>query len=162
MSKSKWLHNLSPNMLRIGMNIWPPFFGSGIKVTKISKDFRYVEVVLRMRWFNKNYVGTHFGGALFAMTDPFYMLMLIKNLGSKYIVWDKAAKIDFKKPAKGTVRAIFTFTPEELSAIEHCVEKNNKYVFDKPVNILNSNEEVVAVVTKTLYVKKKETAAKNK
>ncbi len=92
------------------INWWPPFLGMGIKVRRISEDFREVDVEMVQRFWNTNYVGVHFGGSLFAMTDPFYMLMLIENLGPQYIVWDKAASIRFRKPAKGTVRAEFRLT----------------------------------------------------
>lgn len=35
------------------------------------------------------------------MTDPFFMLMLIHILGKEFVVWDKAAHIDFIKPSQG-------------------------------------------------------------
>lgn len=52
-------------------------------------------------------MGTHFGGSLYAMCDPFYMWILMENLGKDFIVWDKAATIRFKKPGTGTVNAEF-------------------------------------------------------
>lgn len=155
MSKN-WLNQLSPSVLRLGMNIWPPFLGSGIKVTEISQDFRKVRVQLKMRFYNRNYVGTHFGGTLFAMTDPFYMLMLLKNLGPNYIVWDKASKIEFKKPAKGTIHAVFEMHENEFKEISEMANANQKYIFDKEVKVLNEHNEEVACVIKTLYVRKKD------
>jgi hypothetical protein len=83
--------------LRRWVNFWPPFLGAGVRVKHIAGDMRAVDVEMRLRWWNANYVGTHFGGSLFAMTDAFYMLMLMANLGREYIVWDKAATIRYKK-----------------------------------------------------------------
>ena len=77
--------------LRRWINLWPPFLGAGIRVKRIAPDMKAVDVEMKLRWWNANYVGTHFGGSLFAMTDAFYMLMLMANLGGDYIVWDKAA-----------------------------------------------------------------------
>lgn len=77
------------------INFWPPFIGTGIRVKSISKDFTDITVELKLRFWNKNYVGTQFGGSIYAMTDPFYMLILMENLGREYIVWDKAANIRF-------------------------------------------------------------------
>ena len=77
--------------LRRWINFWPPFLGAGIRIQYIAPDMKSVDVEMKLHFWNANYVGTHFGGSLFAMTDPFYMLMLIANLGSDYIVWDKAA-----------------------------------------------------------------------
>ncbi len=63
------------------MNVWPPFVGAGIRVRHIAPDFRSVTVDMRLRWSNRNYVGTHFGGSLYAMADPFLMVMLLHNSG---------------------------------------------------------------------------------
>ena len=157
-SSKNWLDRLSPRLLKLGINLWPPFLGSGIKVISISPDFRHVKAVLKSRLFNKNYVGTHFGGSIFSLSDPFFMLILIKNLGRNYIVWDKAAQIEFKKPARGTLTAIFTFQDDEIELIRQMANQNGKHIFDKSVDILNEQGEIVASVSKTLYVKCKDTA----
>jgi hypothetical protein len=95
------------------LKFWPPYFGAGIRIVHATPDIRQIEVEMKMRFWNKNYVGTHFGGSIYAMVDPFYMLMLIENLGRDYIVWDKASYIQFKKPGTGTVRAKFALTEEK-------------------------------------------------
>jgi hypothetical protein len=74
--------------LRRWINLWPPFLGAGVRITYVAADMKSVDVEMKLRFWNANYVGTHFGGSLFAMTDPFYMLMLMANLGRDYIVWD--------------------------------------------------------------------------
>src|SRR6201996_8178639 len=103
-------------MLRT-INIWPPFLASGIHV-RWGADMRSADVEMRMHFWNRNYVGTHYGGSLYSMTDPFYMLMLLEALGSDYIVWDKAASIRFRKPGKGTVRAEFRLTQAMLNDVK--------------------------------------------
>lgn len=95
------------------MNIWPPFLGAGIRVKEIDEEFKFARVELKSGLLNRNYVGTHYGGSLFSMTDPFYMLMLLHNLGKDYIVWDKAAEINYKKPGKGRLRADFNLPPSK-------------------------------------------------
>ena len=108
------------------INIWPPILGAGIRV-KWSPDNKAVDVEMKLRFWNRNYVGTHYGGSLYSMTDPFYMLMLMKNLGSDYIVWDKAASIRFRKPGKGRVRAEFRLTDEQLEDIRSKLKTEAKY-----------------------------------
>lgn len=156
MTKKRALHladRLPLWALKIGINFWLPFLGAGIKVVKIAPDFRHVKVKMKLRWFNKNYVGTQYGGSMYSMVDPFFMLMLIKNLGRDYIVWDKAGSIVYKKPARTTVFATFDFTEDELNHIREQAKENEKIIFDKVVDIVNADNEVVASVTKTLYVK---------
>lgn len=87
-------------LMRWIMTFYPPYFGAGVRVKHISDDFRDIQVSMGLGWYNRNYVGTQFGGSLYSMVDPFFMLMLMENLGSRYIVWDKAADIDFISPAK--------------------------------------------------------------
>src|ERR1039458_6644721 len=60
----------SPAHLRRLVNLWPPFLGAGIRIKHIAPDMKAVDVEMKLRWWNANYVGTHFGGSLFAMTDP--------------------------------------------------------------------------------------------
>jgi Domain of unknown function (DUF4442) len=86
-----------------------------------------IDVEMKLRFWNANYVGTHFGGSLFAMTDPFYMLMLMANLGCDYIVWDKAASIRYQKPRQGTVRAEFRLTDAQLDDIRDKLKTLPKY-----------------------------------
>src|SRR3954469_19942809 len=98
---------MSPRLLRWGMNLWPPFRGARIRVRHIADDWSEALVELRLGLLNRNYVGTHFGGSLFAMTDPFFALLLIHRLGPRYLIWDQAASIEFVAPGRGPVRARF-------------------------------------------------------
>src|SRR3546814_2189536 len=104
---------VSASTLRRVLNVWPPFLFAGIRVRTISDDYRHARVELRQRWYHRNFVGTHFGASLFAMTDPFWMIMTIQALGDGYIAWDKAATIEFVKPRRGTVEAAFDLRSEE-------------------------------------------------
>ncbi len=150
-----WPNRLPAWVLKLIFNLYPPYLGTGIYVKTLAPDFLYAEVLMRMHWYNKNYVGTHFGGSLFAMVDPFYMLLLLRNLGSNYIVWDKGGHIEFKKPGRGTLKATFSYTKEEIETIRKQVDDHGKLVFDRSVDIKNSEGVVVASVTKTIHVSKK-------
>lgn len=146
---------MNANILRRAMNLWPPFLGAGITVESIAKDFRHARVRLKLSLFNRNIVGVHFGGSLFAMTDPFFMMMVSQNLGKGYIVWDQAAKIEFLKPGRGKVHADFTITQEQLDEIVQAAETGNKVLRDFVVDIKDHEGDVVARITKTLYIRKK-------
>ncbi len=136
-------------------NVWGPFLGAGIRITKVSPSFKSVEVQMKLTPFNRNYVGTHFGGSLYSMVDPFYMIMLMHNLGPDYVVWDKAATIRFIKPGKGLVKAEFHLNDAELTDIRAAVEASGKVDWPFFVKITNSSGETVAEVDKTVYVRKK-------
>ena len=151
-----WKSRISPRWFRVLMNCWPPFMGAGIVVQSIATDFSAVTVCLKSRRLCQNYVGTQFGGSMFVMTDPFYMLILLKNLGRDYIVWDKASRIDYLIPGRGPLTAHFIIPPEEMADIRRKVDEQGKIVFDKTVVIKNAAGENVASVVKTLYVKRKQ------
>lgn len=152
---TKMMERLPIKVIRSLFNYWPPFRGAKIKVTHISPDYRVFKTSLKLGLLNRNYVGVHFGGSLFAMTDPFFMLILSKNLGNQYIVWDKAAKIEFKKPGRGTIRAHCEFSEHEIAMVRQEVDQAGKYIFDRTVDLLNEQDEIVATITKTLYVRLK-------
>ncbi len=141
------------------INIYGPYFGAGVKVTYINKDFRQARVSLPLRWYNRNYVGVHFGGSLYSMIDPFYMLLLMNNLGKDYIVWDKSADIEFIKPGTGTVSAHFIVTDEMLAEIKEKTANGDKFLPTYPVVITNEDGEIVAKANKTLYIRRKKVDA---
>ena len=143
-------------LLKFGINLWPPFLGAGIKVQYIAPDYREIVVSMKLRWYNRNYVGTHFGGSLAAMTDPFYMLMLIHILGNEYIVWDKTSTIDFRAPGRGTVTARFILKDDQIAEITRKTADGDPYYPELSVDIVNELGEVVATVAKKLYVRKKQ------
>jgi acyl-coenzyme A thioesterase PaaI-like protein len=143
------------SLLRIVLNIWPPFWAAGIRVRRIAPDFREAEVEMRLRWYNRNYVRTHFGGSLYAMTDPFYMLMLLHNLGRDYVIWDQSGHIEYVRPGRGLVRARFALGSEQIDDIRRKADAGEKVLPQFTVAITNAGGETVARIEKTLYVRKK-------
>lgn len=142
--------------LRRGVNLWPPFLGAGIRVKHIAPDMKAVDVEMKLRWWNANYVGTHFGGSLFAMTDAFYMLMLMANLGRDYIVWDKAASVRYRKPGRGTVRAEFRLADTLIDEIREKLKTLLKYEPVLSVEVKDEQGTVIAEVEKVLYIRRKD------
>lgn len=136
-------------------NIWPPFIGMGISITKTEGDalgMRAIDAKLKLRFWNSNYVGTQFGGSLFAMTDPFLMVILVRRLGRDYIVWDKSASIQYKKPGKTDCFARFEVTDEELAAIKAEVDTKGRIDWFRKIQIFDVNRQVIAEVDKVLYI----------
>lgn len=118
-------------------------------------DHTYV-VRMKLRWWNRNYFGTHFGGSLYAMCDPFFALILAQRLGGGYVVWDKAAAIRFVRPGRGTVMARFHIPADEVEAIRRAADEDGKVEPEMTVEVVDEAGEVVARVEKTLYVRRKE------
>ncbi len=147
--------SLQQLMLR-WINVWPPLLGAGIRVRWHSN--RVVDVEMKLRAWNRNYVGTHYGGSLYSMTDPFYMLMLMENLGREYIVWDKAASIRFRKPGKGKVKAEFRLNDVQLDEIRNKLATLEKYEPTFAVEVKDEAGDVVAEVQKVLHIRRKNAA----
>lgn len=142
-------------LIRIGINLWPPFIGMGIHVEHIAPDYRSARVRLKLRFTNRNYVGVHFGGSVFAMTDPFFMLLMMHNLGPQYSVWDKAARIEYKLPGRGTLHAHFTLTQAQIDDAIANTADDQKYLPWYSIDVLDTAGEVVATVDKQLYIRRK-------
>lgn len=137
------------------VSLYPPYLGAGIKLKKVNEDFTRFEVQMKMRWYNKNIFGTHFGGSLYAMSDPFFVFIVLNYLGKEYIVWDKSAKINFLKPGKGTVNVIFEIPETKLNDIKNDIDLKGKNTYIFVAEITNSKNETVATVEKEIYVKRK-------
>jgi hypothetical protein len=141
--------------LEKAINFYGPFLGAGVRLKYMSKDYRLARVYMPLTFYNRNYMGTQFGGSLYAMADPWYMLMLIKNLGRDYIVWDKGATIRFKKPGRGGVSAEFSLSQEVLDEIKSYVELNTKMDYTFHVLIKDNEGQIICEVDKVVYIRKK-------
>jgi len=139
--------------LKLLLNLYPPYMGAGISVRRISPDYRSAVVQMKQRWYNLNYVRTHFGGSLYAMTDPFYMLMLIHNLGPRFIVWDQAAAIEFVRPGRGTLTARFALESERVEEIRAGAIERERVHPEFSVDVRDEQDKLVARVDKTIYVR---------
>ena len=146
---------MKAKLFKLILNIYPPYWGTGIIVKRISPNYKEIIVQMKAKWYNRNYVKTHFGGSLYSMTDPFFMLMIIQNLGNDYVVWDQSANIDFVKPGIGTVTARFLITDDHIKTILKNTEDGQKYLQKFVVQIKDEKDELVALVTKVLYIRKK-------
>jgi len=145
----------SARQLQKGMKWWPPFLGAGIRLRSMADDFREAVVELKLGRLNRNAVGTHFGGSLYAMTDPFFAIMLMHNLGSDYLVWDKSASIEYVAPGRGTVSAHFRLSGERIDEIKAQAAGGEKVLPQFAVDVKDETGGMVARVYKTLYVRLK-------
>lgn len=150
---------LTPRSLRRVLNLWPPFLFAGVRVRDIAADWHSAEIELRMHWWNRNYVGSHFGGTLFSMTDPFWMLLALHALGRDYIVWDKAGAIEFVRPGRGTLRTRIIVDDAALDEIRAATASGAKYLRWFETEIVDGEGAVVARVRKQLYVRRKQRAS---
>lgn len=150
---------VSARLLRTGMNLWPPFLGAGIKVRHIAHDFREAIVEMPLRLYNGNFFRTHFGGSLYAMTDPFFALMVLHSLPDGYLVWDKAGSIDFIAPGRSRVRAHFRLAQADLDTIVRMTAAGDKHLHLFKVDVVDADGLVVARVEKIVYVRRKRESA---
>lgn len=137
------------------INLYPPYLGMGVRVRDWRDDFTRFEVELRARWYNRNLFGTHFGGSLYSMADPFFVFIVTMNLGRGYIVWDKSASIDFLKPAKGTILGVFEIGKDRLEDIRIEVDHLGKNTYWFEADLTDEAGVVVARVRKEIYVRVK-------
>ncbi|TCJ14813.1 DUF4442 domain-containing protein [Rubrobacter taiwanensis] len=148
--------SLRTRLFRAAMNLYPAYRGTGGRVVRISADWREVLVKLPLGWRTRNYMGTIFGGSIYAAVDPFYALMLMKNLGEEeYVVWDKAASIRFRRPGRETLYARFALGEEEIEEIRAATAGGGPSDRRYTVNLRTAAGEVCAVVEKVVYVRRK-------
>jgi len=141
--------------MRLFLNLYPPLLGAGVRVRRLEPDWKAIDVEMKLRFWNANYVGTHFGGSLYSMTDPFYMLMLIENLGPDYIVWDKSAAIRFRRPGRSTVRCEFRLSDAQLNEIREKLQTQEKIEPTFLVEVRDKSGELIATIEKVLHIRNK-------
>ncbi len=140
---------------RFLFNIFPCYRANGAKVLFIASDWKEAKIELTFNWLTKNYLGTIFGGSMFAATDPIYMIMLIKILGPEFIVVDKAASIKFIKPGKGTLYATFTITDQDLDDIREALNNSKKMEKTFTVTLVDKDDTPHATIERVIYIRRK-------
>jgi acyl-coenzyme A thioesterase PaaI-like protein len=153
----KFLRNLTdkPEFMRRAMNFYSPLRGADVHVHRISADFSEVEVHMPLTRRNKNIMGTQFGGSLYAMADPFYMLILMKRLGNRYHVWDQEATIRFISPGTGLVKGVYQVDDQVLANIRQSAAGGDKVLHTFEASITHLDGSEVARVSKVLYIRLK-------
>ncbi|MGB5417872.1 DUF4442 domain-containing protein [Algibacter sp.] len=140
---------------KYGFNWSPMFRRSTGKVIHVSSDLHYVKIKIPLSWKNKNFVGSIFGGSMLSATDPIYMIQLIKILGDDYVVWDKSATINYKRPGKETLFCEFNFSQEDIISIKKEVKNKGEIDIIKTPKIINKEGIIIAELSKTIYVASK-------
>jgi len=138
------------------LRFYPPYLGAGVSVTEVAPDLTVLEVEMKLSGWNRNFVGTQFGGSLYSMCDPFFMLMLMMQLGDDYVVWDKSASIDFLRPGRGKVKARFELPRERVEQLRAETQERGKINPAFEVTVVDEHGEAVARVKKVLSVRKKD------
>jgi len=146
---------MKAKILRRALNFWLPFLGSGISIKHISDDYQDIQVEMKLRWYNKTSLKTHFGGGMYAMVDPFYLVMLLNILGDQYVVWDKSAHIQFISPGLGTISARFQLSDEQIDEIRKVTDAGNTFLPVYDIDIVGEHGQRIASVKKQLYIRKK-------
>ena len=141
--------------MRWCFNLFPAYRGTGARCSYIAGDWKEIRIKLPLNWRTRNYVGTIFGGSIYAAADPMYMIMLIHLLGDDYVVWDKAAKVRFRKPGRSTLYATFTVDEKELDCIRSELELREKIDRVYGVDLVDAYGARHATVEKTLHIRRK-------
>lgn len=138
---------------KYGFNLSPMYRRTTGRLYEVSKDLLVVKVRIKLSYKNSNYVGSIFGGSLLSATDPIFMIQLMNILGNKYVVWDKATAIKFKRPAKETCYVDFVFNADEIIQIKKEVEIKKEIDLVKHIKLTNKDKSIVlADVSKTIYI----------
>jgi len=135
---------VTPRLFRFMLNAWPPYLGAGIRTDYISEDWTELQVSLSLRWYNRNSIGTHFGGSLYSMVDPHPMLQLMQLIGKDYIVLDKSGSIDYVKATKNKVSSKIRITDKDLEEIKRNTDTGEKYLKEFVIDIKDQDGELVA------------------
>src|SRR5712692_2662165 len=130
--------------------------GTGGRLKYIAEDWSEVRLDLPLSWRTRNYVGTIFGGSIYSAVDPIYMLMLIRRLGPDFLVWDKSAAIQFKKPGREILHAKFMVSDDELAAIRSALESQRSIDRTYTVDLADSSGTICATVEKVVYIRRRD------
>lgn len=146
---------VTPRRLALGMSLWFPNLFSGIRVREFSEDWTHARVELHVNALTRNYVGTAFGGSLSAMTDPYFFMLVMHQLGRDYVVWDTRGEIEFLTPGRGVLTAEFAVSREKAEELRERARGGVKVLEWFETEITDRSGTVVARVRREVYVREK-------
>ncbi len=147
--------SLKTRLQRVILNFYPMYWGTGGKVIYLADDYKEARIKISLNWRTRNYVGTIFGGSMFAATDVVYFLLVLKNIGKNYIVWDKASSIQFRKPGRGTLTCTAKITDEEINSIKAELLTIDKIDKIYHLDLIDESGDVCASIEKTIHIRNK-------
>ena len=138
--------------LRTLMNWYPMYFGTGGRILFWAADSRELHLRLRLSAWTYNIVGTIFGGSMFSAADPFYMVLLKRNLGDGFVVWDKSAHIRFRKPGRKALYTKYLLDNELLEDIRRDVAAKGETERTFRIEWLDADGVLHAEIERICYV----------
>lgn len=137
-------------------NWWPAIRGSGMRLTHVSPDWTEIDVKLPLNWRTRNYVGSIFGGSLYSALDPWFMVMILRQIGDGYVVWDKSARVYFKRPGTQTLYAKFRVSADEVAELKRTADEQNQFDRTFSIDLKDADGKVYATVDKVLFFARKD------
>jgi acyl-coenzyme A thioesterase PaaI-like protein len=135
------------------LQVYPPFLFFGAKITSVDHQ---VKIELPLRWYNKNFHGTMFGGLMCAVSDPFSALLTQRLLGVKKVdVWTKKNCVEFMRPATSTLTLTVVVSDEDLQAIQKSLDEDDRAVHSFTHFFTDRRGREVAKVENTIFVRLK-------
>ena len=144
-----------PGVFRRVMNLWPPLLFSSIRIDHISADWRHVRVTLKRNPLTANYRGTLYGGSLYSMTDPFWMMMVSHCLPGDWSVWDTAGEIEYVSQGRTHVSTEFRLTDEHLAELVAQASEDGRGLVWFTNEITAPDGTVVARVRKQVHARRR-------
>ena len=140
-------------LFKVGFNLSPMYRRSTARIVEVSDDLMRVQIRLPISWKNKNYVGSVFGGSMFSAVDPIPMVQLINVIGDGYVVWDKAAHVRFRAPARQDLYAEFVYTQAQVDGIAAMADAEGETEITVTTQLTDQDQTTVfCEVDKTIYV----------
>lgn len=152
--------SLRTKLLRFAFNFYPCYRRTGARLTYVADDYSEVRIKLPLNWRTRGYWGTLFGGSMYGAIDPVLLVMLARRLGPDYVVWDKAATIDFRKPGRAALYARFRIEEAEIAELKRLLEHEGRIERSWPIELTDAHGTVHAAFTKTLHLRRRDAAAK--
>ena len=147
---------LSPKMVRLILNLFPPLLFNRISIQSMSENFMEIKVRVRHSWMNKNFQRTIFGGTIFSAIDPYFPSMYWHVFSRKKIpieVWLKSAEINYKHPAKTDLSLVFTLKEEDIQTALKGLKKDGRFEVWHAVEAVDKNGTICAEAKVLVYLK---------
>ena len=152
--------SLRTRLLRFAFNFYPCYRRTGARIIYCAADYSEIRIKLPLNWTTRGYWGSIFGGSMYAAIDPVLLVMLARRLGPGYVVWDKAATMEFKKPGRSTLYARFRIEEAEIEELRRLLAREGRLERTWRIELTDQAGTVHAAFTKTLHLRDRAAAGK--
>jgi len=134
------------------LELHPPFWLMRISVTKLSEDWRSIQIKLPQTAISMNNYGGVFGGFQASLADPI-AVVACSHIFPGYAIWTRSLSLDFQQQPNTDITLHFELSKELEQQIRADLASKGRSTPTFKMHYQRTDGEICTVVTNTIAIR---------